>query len=280
VVESLALNAEIDMALTLRRMRRIPAWTADGDQRAQWTLIDFACPDGDADELARQLAAALAPGRWYTDYATDATKWVVFAGKVFTYCSPVVTRQVTCRLSSMPAASASLRRNWTGRSSYRLGEPDSAFTDFPDKHRRPAFSPCCRSRLYERVVPFGQLILDFADRQGALHPGERSTRWAMQSGRLPAKTSNSPNTAAVLVLQPHSPYPLRLRQNHHRILCSGATPTASELLGLLEPIVGGCDGRDGFHRRHLTRGDLHRTLHNVRRPVGRRREDLCGFRAP
>ena len=85
VVESLALNAEIDVALTLRRMRRIPARSAEGDQPAQWTLIDFACPDGDAEELARQLAAALAPGRWYADYATDTTKWLVFAGRIFTF---------------------------------------------------------------------------------------------------------------------------------------------------------------------------------------------------
>jgi hypothetical protein len=85
VVESLALNTAIDVPLTLRRIHRIPAWNATGDQPAQWTLIDFTCPDAAGDELARQLATALAPGRWYADYATDTTSWVVFAGRVFTY---------------------------------------------------------------------------------------------------------------------------------------------------------------------------------------------------
>jgi len=85
VVESLALNSAIDAPLTLRRIHRIPAWNAADDQPAQWTLIDFTCPDAAGDELAQQLAAALAPGRWYTDYATDTTSWVVFASRVFTY---------------------------------------------------------------------------------------------------------------------------------------------------------------------------------------------------
>ncbi|MEW2385539.1 hypothetical protein AB0873_26100 [Micromonospora sp. NPDC047707] len=85
VVESLALNTAIDVPLNLRRIHRIPAWNAASGQPAQWTLIDFTCPDDVGDELARQLAAALAPGRWYADYATDTTSWVVFAGRVFTY---------------------------------------------------------------------------------------------------------------------------------------------------------------------------------------------------
>ncbi|MFG1952402.1 hypothetical protein [Micromonospora sp. NPDC048830] len=85
IVESLALNTAIDMPLTLQRIHRIPAWNAAGNQPAQWTLIDFTCPDTAGDELSRQLANALAPGRWYADYATDTTSWVVFAGRIFTY---------------------------------------------------------------------------------------------------------------------------------------------------------------------------------------------------
>ncbi|MBX7268786.1 hypothetical protein KIF24_24050 [Micromonospora sp. Llam7] len=84
VVESQALNATIDVPLTLRRIHRLPAWSATGEQPSQWTLIDFTCPDDVGDELARQFAAALFPGRWYVDYATDSTSWVVFAGRVFT----------------------------------------------------------------------------------------------------------------------------------------------------------------------------------------------------
>jgi hypothetical protein len=85
VMESLAVGAEIDVPMTLRRMHRISAWSAVGDQPPQWTLIDFVCPDDAADELARQLAKSLAPGRWYADYATDTVKWVIFADKVFRY---------------------------------------------------------------------------------------------------------------------------------------------------------------------------------------------------
>jgi hypothetical protein len=85
VAESLAVNAMIDVPLTLRRIQRISAWTAEDGQPTQWTLIDFTCDDDDADRFARQLAAAMMPGKWYTDYATDTTKWVVFAGKIYRY---------------------------------------------------------------------------------------------------------------------------------------------------------------------------------------------------
>ncbi|QOC93498.1 hypothetical protein [Micromonospora craniellae] len=53
VVESLALNATIDVPLTLRRIHRLPAWNATGDQPAQWTLIDFTCPDDAGPSLSR-----------------------------------------------------------------------------------------------------------------------------------------------------------------------------------------------------------------------------------
>jgi hypothetical protein len=85
VAESLAVGTVIDVPLTLRRLQRITAFNAGGDQPGHWTLIDFACGEEDADRFAEQLAAALAPGRWYADYATDTTKYVVFSGRVFTY---------------------------------------------------------------------------------------------------------------------------------------------------------------------------------------------------
>jgi hypothetical protein len=85
VVESLALNTVVDMPLTLWLIHRIPGWSATGDQPAQGTLIDFTCPDNAGHGLARQIPAALAPGRWYAAYTTDATTWVVFADRVFAY---------------------------------------------------------------------------------------------------------------------------------------------------------------------------------------------------
>lgn len=85
IAESLGVNAVVDVPLTVQRLERITAHSVSDDQPALWTLIDFTCADEDADRLAGQLAAALAPGNWYADYATDTTRYVVFAGKIFAY---------------------------------------------------------------------------------------------------------------------------------------------------------------------------------------------------
>ncbi|WP_144121007.1 hypothetical protein [Catellatospora sichuanensis] len=49
----------------------------------QWTLIDFACADDEVERLGDQLAAALAAGPWYADYAVTDARHVVFAGRRF-----------------------------------------------------------------------------------------------------------------------------------------------------------------------------------------------------
>jgi len=81
----LGVDAVVDVPVTVQRVQRITARSVTDDQRALWTLIDFTCPDEDADRLAEQLAAASAPGSWYADYGTDTTRYVVFAGKVFAF---------------------------------------------------------------------------------------------------------------------------------------------------------------------------------------------------
>jgi hypothetical protein len=50
-----------------------------------WTLIDFTCPDEEVERFARTLSAALQTGPWYADFATATAKYVVFAGRIFTY---------------------------------------------------------------------------------------------------------------------------------------------------------------------------------------------------
>ena len=85
VAESLGLGTEVTTPLTIRRLTRIGAWSRDGDQPAHWTLIDFTCPDENADRLAAELASALLPDRWYTDFATETTKYVVFAGTTYRF---------------------------------------------------------------------------------------------------------------------------------------------------------------------------------------------------
>lgn len=85
VAESLAPGAALDVPLAVRRIRRVQAGSAiEGVQPEIWTLIDFACNESLADELADQLAAALLPGPWYADWAIgDSIKYVVFHARVF-----------------------------------------------------------------------------------------------------------------------------------------------------------------------------------------------------
>lgn len=85
IAESLHGDAVLDLPLTLTRIQRVGVTGSVAGQPSTWTLIHFTCPDEDADRLAEQLAEALAPGAWYTDYATEAATFVIFAGRIFTY---------------------------------------------------------------------------------------------------------------------------------------------------------------------------------------------------
>jgi hypothetical protein len=85
VAESLTTDAVIELGLTLRRLHRIAIADPAPDQPCVWTLIDFTCADTDVEEFARQLARGMRIGPWYCDFATTTTKYVVLAGKIFTY---------------------------------------------------------------------------------------------------------------------------------------------------------------------------------------------------
>lgn len=60
--------------------------SAAAGQPPVWTVIDFTAEDEYADDIARQLAAALAPdGGWYADFRTGDDHVVVYADTVFRY---------------------------------------------------------------------------------------------------------------------------------------------------------------------------------------------------
>lgn len=85
VAESLAPGGVIEFGLTLRRLQRIAIGNPAPGQPAEWTLIDFTCPDDGVEEFAAQLAAAMRTGSWYCDFATGQTKFVVFSGTAMSY---------------------------------------------------------------------------------------------------------------------------------------------------------------------------------------------------
>ncbi|MFI1093187.1 hypothetical protein [Streptomyces sp. NPDC020917] len=87
IAESLRVGATLaGVPLTVTRIARIEVSTAAAGQPRQWTLLDFAAEEADAERLAGRLADNLAPvGGWYVNYTTGAEAFVVFAGKVFRY---------------------------------------------------------------------------------------------------------------------------------------------------------------------------------------------------
>jgi hypothetical protein len=101
LAESLRTEAVLDVPLTLRHLHRLGvSGTVDG-QAGAWLLIDFTCPDGQADTFAAQLSHALADGAWYADFATDDTEYVVFAGS--TDGTPARTPRLVTRRWRTPA---------------------------------------------------------------------------------------------------------------------------------------------------------------------------------
>jgi hypothetical protein len=85
--ESLRVGAELaGVPLHITKIVRVEVNGAAAEQPQQWTLLDFAAAEADAERLAEQLAACLAPtGGWYVNYNTATEAFVVFAGKVFRY---------------------------------------------------------------------------------------------------------------------------------------------------------------------------------------------------
>ncbi|MEU5539710.1 hypothetical protein [Streptomyces sp. NPDC020362] len=65
---------------------RLPQDSTAAEQPRRWTLLDLAAGEADAERLAEQLAACLAPaGGWYVNYSTATEAFVVFADKIFRY---------------------------------------------------------------------------------------------------------------------------------------------------------------------------------------------------
>ena len=87
IAESLRVGATLaEVPLRVTRIARIEVGSAAPGQPRQWTLLDFAADEADAERLAGQLAGSLAPvGGWYVNYNTAAEAFVVFPGKVFRY---------------------------------------------------------------------------------------------------------------------------------------------------------------------------------------------------
>ena len=87
IAESLRVGAELGgVSLQVTKVSRVEVSNAAAYQPRQWTLLDFAAKESEAERLADQLAACLAPtGGWYANYNTATEAFVVFSGKVFRY---------------------------------------------------------------------------------------------------------------------------------------------------------------------------------------------------
>nr|WP_157169731.1 hypothetical protein [Streptomyces typhae] len=74
------------ISLQVTKIARIEVATTAPGQPRQWTLLDFAAAEADAESLAEQMAAPLAPtGGWYVNYNTATEAFVIFPGKIFRY---------------------------------------------------------------------------------------------------------------------------------------------------------------------------------------------------
>ena len=80
IAESLRVGTELGgVPLHITKIARVEVNNTAAEQPQQWTLLDFAAEEADAERLAEQLAASLAPtGGWYVNYNTTAEAFVVF----------------------------------------------------------------------------------------------------------------------------------------------------------------------------------------------------------
>lgn len=87
IAESLRVGTELSgIPLQVTKISRIEVAAPAPGQPQQWTILDFTAKEGDAERLAEQMAACLAPtGGWYVNYNTATQAFVVFPGKVFRY---------------------------------------------------------------------------------------------------------------------------------------------------------------------------------------------------
>lgn len=87
IAESLRLGTELaGVPLHITKIARVEVNNAAAEQPQQWTLLDFAAEETNAERLAEQLAGCLAPtGGWYVNYNTTTEAFVIFADKIFRY---------------------------------------------------------------------------------------------------------------------------------------------------------------------------------------------------
>ena len=72
--------------LRVTRVERLHLGDGAVGQPARWTVVHFEGADGDADDIATELATCLRPdGGWYADFSTANDHVVVFADTVFRY---------------------------------------------------------------------------------------------------------------------------------------------------------------------------------------------------
>jgi len=87
IVEGIRLGSWLEnLKLSLIRIERSEFRNPGPDQPAVWTTVHF-----ESSEYPERLATALSealddnPSRWYTDFATDLEKFVIFPKRVFRY---------------------------------------------------------------------------------------------------------------------------------------------------------------------------------------------------
>jgi hypothetical protein len=85
LAESIRPGARLEgLNLRLTKVERYHVSDAAPDQPQTWTTIEFETGE-DPERLAQALAAILddEPSRWYTDFAADEMKYVIFPGRIF-----------------------------------------------------------------------------------------------------------------------------------------------------------------------------------------------------
>jgi len=85
IAESMRPGATLEnLQLNLLKISRRPQGNASAKQPKVWTLIEFESED-EPDRLAAELSKVLDSPGWYTDFAWNDEKFVIFPNRVFRY---------------------------------------------------------------------------------------------------------------------------------------------------------------------------------------------------
>lgn len=85
IAESIKPGATLEgLRLTVIRISRRPQGNAAADQPKVWTLIEFEAEEP-PDHIATELSKVLDSPGWYTDFAWNDQKFVIFPNRVFRY---------------------------------------------------------------------------------------------------------------------------------------------------------------------------------------------------